>query len=142
MADDVLTEEDKQQMEKDIADAKKSIADKEAAIQKAREEGRNEATKEAELQRKLDDQERARQELERKIKAYEENSAKQNEEFKKQLDSLRESKMVVEPENPFAGNKQANPQVNVDAMSEDQIIDIEKESCEAFLEQRSRGGNY
>lgn len=141
MADDVLTPEEKQALEQDIADAKQSLKDKEAAVKEAKEEGRKEATKEAELQRKLEEQERARQELENKIKSYESNSAAQNEEFKKQLDELRESKMVVEPENPFAGN-QAQPSVNVDAMSEDEINDIERESCEAFLDARSRGGNF
>jgi len=143
MAEDVLTQEEKQALEQDIADAKKSLSDrdKESAVAAAKAEGRQEAEKEAELKRKLEEQERARQELEGKIKSYEEASAKQNEDIKKQLDELRESKMVVEPENPFAGN-QAQPNVNVDAMSEEDINDIERESCEAFLEARSRGGNF
>lgn len=131
MADGILTEEDKKQLERDIAETKQAIAKTEVdkAVTQAKSDTRAEVEKEFKLQQELDKQKAEAEALKKQL-------ADQQVALQKQIDELRTSKAFVEPKNPFSANSTSKPDVSL--MSDDQIKAIEANSLDA-LRNRSLG---
>jgi hypothetical protein len=131
MADGILTEDDKKQLERDIAETKQAIAktEVEKAVTQAKTETRAEVEKEFKLQQELDKQKAEAEALKKQL-------ADQQVALQKQIDELRTSKAIVEPKNPFAAGSASKPDAML--MSDEQVKAIEASSLEA-LRNRSLG---
>jgi small-conductance mechanosensitive channel len=137
MAEDEMSKEEKEQLEKDIQEVKQSLSskDKEEAVKAAKEEGRKEAEKDAQLKETLSSYEKSQKELEQKLKQQQEDGMKQLEELKGKLNEMAESKAHVEPKNPFV-DESTDSQARVDSMSDDDLDAIEEASKQAFFDER------
>lgn len=128
MTKDELTKDDMDAVSKDIEKATKTIAD--ANLEKAKEEGRREATKELELKRQLEEQEQRAKDLEAKLSAAQVESTAQLKKVQEQLDSMAASKQVVGSQNPFKDEKGPSP---VDSWSAEKVKAVEEESARRFF---------
>jgi uncharacterized protein YhaN len=131
--EDVLTEEEKNQINRDIDDARSKIVsrDVDAKIQQAKEEARREAEKELGMKQKLDELEKAKKELESKMETKEKEYAESFGKLKTKVDELVSSKAPIQMENPFSA-PQAGAQA-IDRMTDDQIEKIEDSSAREFF---------
>ncbi len=134
MTDDVMTKEEILKMEKDIAEAKASLAAKPSDLKDAKEEGKKEAEKEFKLQSELDSQKKAREELERQLSEQKKAQEEQAKKFQEQLDALKTTRMPVNSQNPFE-----TPVAGIKAFTKEQIDNIEEASRREFFEQRGPG---
>lgn len=130
MADGILTEEDKKQLEKDIAETKQAIAktEVEKAVTQAKAEAKAEAEKEFKLQSELEKQRAESEALKKQL-------AEQQAALQKQIDELRTSKAVVEPKNPFTD---APKKADISFMPDEQVKAIEQASWELLMQERSK----
>ncbi len=126
-----FTKEELEQIDKDLTTAREKLVSKEtqSEIDKARGQAKEEAKKEFELQRKLEDLEREKKELEARVQKSEEVSSAELDNFKKRLDELTESKATIAEQNPFKQKQQKTPE----NMTDEEISEIERESGIAFF---------
>ena len=86
-----------------------------------------------EEKQKADAEVKAREELEAKVKALEEQQAAKEEEYKRKLDAAIGSQAVVTNADPFAGKSKGPSGSNaISSLTEEQMDDIETESRLAF----------
>ena len=126
-----FTKEELEQIDKDLNTAREKLVSKEtqSEIEKAKTQAKEEAKKEFELQRKLEDLEREKKELEERVLKSEESSSAELDKFKKRLDELTDSKATIAEQNPFRQNQQKSPE----NMTDEEISEIERESGIAFF---------
>ena len=126
-----FTKEELEQIDKDLTTAREKLVSKEtqSEIDKARGQAKEEAKKEFELQRKLEDLEREKKELEARVQKSEEASSAELDKFKQRLDELTESKATIAEQNPFKQNQHKSPE----NMTDEDISEIERESGIAFF---------
>lgn len=126
-----FTKEELEQIDKDLATAREKLVSKEtqSEIEKARGQAKEEAQKEFETKRKLEDLEREKKELEERVRKSEESSAAELDKFKKRLDELTESKATIAEQNPFRENRQKSPE----NLTDEEVSEIERESGIAFF---------
>lgn len=131
MADDGLTKDEMLKIEKDIAEARASISARSADLDKAKEQGRKEAEQEMKLQQELDQQRKAKDELEAKVAAQQKAIEEQQKKFQEQLDALKTTKLPVSTENPFAGKSPKSTQ-----LTSEEINALEEASKDLFFKER------
>lgn len=137
-----LTEQEKQAMAKDIAEAKERINEKakSESLEALKAKAKEEALKEIEAERKAEAEKQEKETLAKQLEEQKAEMVRKEEEYKKKLDAMIQSQAVVKNEDPFAGNKKPPVRGNpIDALSEDQLDDIEHASRVAFEESLQRG---
>lgn len=133
-----LTQEELDQINKDIAAAREKLVSKETSsqIEKAKQEAKQEAQKEFETSQKLKELEEQRKALEEKLQNTEKQSSEQLEALKKKVDEMAESKRVMQAKNPFAdaANSAGSPNnPDPENMTDEEVNDIERASGRAFF---------
>jgi len=126
-----LSEDEVKQLNADIEKAKTEIGvmSKEQ-LDAAKTEGKTEAEKEAQLNQKLADMEKAKTELENKLVEQEKKATEQIEKVQENLNKLVESKQVV-AKNPF--ETEVALSAKVDKLTNDELTNIEEKSARDFF---------
>lgn len=131
MADDMLTKEELEQIKRDTEALKNSISadEKSRLVEKAKQE----FEKELALKKQLEEQEKARKDLEEKLNKQQEEFKKSLEEQRQKMDELIKSKAVINPENPFGGNKKTNQEFDYDKLSTEDKLALQENAAIAFF---------
>jgi chromosome segregation ATPase len=131
MADDVLTKDELAQIDKELETLKASISGD--AVAKAKQEGRLEALKEAEIQKKLEEKDRRLQELENSLAQQKELAEKGLKEMQEKINNLATSKGGISIKDPFSEKGTRAEGFNPDKLTDEEIRRIEEESARAFF---------
>ncbi len=128
----VLTEEEKQAIDKDLADARTKLVsqDTEDKIRKAKEEGAEAAKVEIEKQQEVDAIKKENADLKASVETKEKEAASNIEMLTKKVDDLVSSKAPVEVKDPFA---EENREKTVNKLSDDEVNNIEERSAREFF---------
>lgn len=118
-----ISKDDLESLNKDIESAKKTLA----------KEAKEEATKELELQQQLKEREESLKTLQADVEKREKETQDKLQGLQNKIDQLATSKAVVSNNDPFEEPKPKSQSSIVDAMSNDQINDIERNSARKML---------
>jgi hypothetical protein len=128
---DKLSQEELDAINKDLENAKKSLSTKEAEdlVSKAKEEGKQEATRELQMKAELEAEKLRVADYEKKFKDLEVEKANQLIALQKRVDELASSKGVA-PSAPSQNTGIGHP---IDKLSEESIEEIEARSAREFF---------
>lgn len=128
-----LSKEEIKAIEDGISNAEKTLVSEEtqSVIAKAKEEAKQEALKEVEVQKELEKRDKELQELKQKMQEQEKAASEQLQNLKKSVDDMKGSQAIVNADDPFT--KQSSQGSSVDNWSEEKINDVEQDSARAFF---------
>jgi Skp family chaperone for outer membrane proteins len=127
MADDTLTKEELEALNKEIEQTQAALSDQK--VSQAREEGRKEATKELELKQQLDASAKKQAELEAQLAQTRKTAEEQLASIAKKVDEMAASKAVIVPTPPASLQNKSD----IDSWSKDKLERIEENSARAFF---------
>lgn len=131
MTDNVLTKEELAQIDKELETLKASVSGD--AVAKAKQEGRLEAMKEADIQRKLDEKDKKLQELETSLAHQKELAERGLKDMQEKINNLATSKGGINIKDPFSEKGARAEGFNPEKLSDEDIARIEEESARAFF---------
>jgi len=127
----ILTKEELAQIDKELNALKTKVSGD--AVSKAKEEGRQEALKEAEIKRQLEDKDKKLAELESSIQKQRELAESSIKDMQEKINKMATSKSFVEVKDPFAEQGERARGFNPDKLTDEEIRRIEEESARAFF---------
>jgi len=130
--EDQLTPEDLKEIDSDLEKLKSSYSSE--VIDKARKEGKDEAAKEFQIKKELEEKDRKIKELEENMKKQQESASKAITDIQEKVNTMTTSKAFnPNPEDPFQRRPdQGNNVLNIENMSDEQINEIEENSAKLF----------
>jgi hypothetical protein len=127
----ILTKEELAQIDKELNALKTKVSGD--AVSKAKEEGRQEAFKEAEIKKQLEDKDRKLVELENSIQKQKEIAETSLKEMQEKINKMATSKAYMDIKDPFSEQGERAQGFNPDKLTEEEIRRIEEESARAFF---------